>query len=107
MEEEPFVWQGDLDDNCHCVWKGLQAHAEDMDDGWYCSVRSGDQKQLEREGDLFHTSDADILPLTGVAARWLCECLMRLILAGRYQLPPAMKAYREPEGTELGNEEGQ
>lgn len=61
----------DIDDDCVAEWRGMKAHAEQMDDNcWYASVR--------RDGKyLMHTSDDDIVPLTSKAARRLCEWVMR------------------------------
>jgi len=99
-----FNWKGDLEDDCSCASvDGFMAHAENMgyspcEDcghdndgdsgtcekcgtvlscGWYCSVKAqnhhGEWKQI------FHTTDDNVLPLTGKAARSLCEMV---ILAG-------------------------
>lgn len=85
-----FVWTGDLEDDCHCLWHGLTAHAECMGpnecdkcgylcgDCWYCSVSVAvmkDGKPWSGE-QLFHTSEEDVRPLTGAAARKLCELVM-------------------------------
>jgi len=70
----PIVWEGDLDDDCRARWRGLRAHAEAMDENaWYCSVRVEDA-----DDDLFHSSTDDVVPITGAAARKLCEMVMRL-----------------------------
>jgi hypothetical protein len=76
---EPITWTGDLGDDCAARWRGLYAHAEAMDDGrWYCAVDESDGA-----GRLFHTADADVTPLTGHAARRLCENVMRLAVVKR------------------------
>ncbi len=76
---EPIAWTGDLGDDCAAHWRGLYAHAEAMDDGrWYCAVDESDGA-----GRLFHTADADVTPLTGDAARRLCETVMRLAAVQR------------------------
>ncbi len=84
MTTDPIVWQGDLDDDCHARWRGLGAHAERMDEhSWYCSVWcDGAGKKM-----LFHSSDDDIHPLTGKAARWLCELVLRAAVSPVRILP--------------------
>lgn len=87
-------WTGDLDDDCVCRVGGFVAHVEcmyeppgegeDFDplndlphEAWYCSVGRDDQSRET----LFHSGDSDILPLTGKAARLLCELVIRAELA--------------------------
>jgi hypothetical protein len=86
---DEIVWRGDLDDDCSAEWRGLGAHAElmgesdpsdpDSADAWYCSVwRVNPAARVGSDNEtLFHSSDHDTLPLTGPAARRLCELVMR------------------------------
>jgi hypothetical protein len=80
---ERFEWTGDLADDCFCTWRGMAAHAERLGASeWYCMVERNDACLGDRrrtENTLFHSSATDdILPLTGPAARRLCEMVMRL-----------------------------
>lgn len=79
------TWTGDLDDDC--VLKtddGYQAHAEAMDTReWYCSVTHGGADSIPFNGRVvFHSAERNIVPLTGRAARWLCE---QVIIADRWR----------------------
>jgi hypothetical protein len=73
---QPIVWTGEMDDDCHATLGEFQAHAEwqhgpRRGGHWYCQVRGP-------LGQYFHTADRnDIQPRNGVAARWLCEVVMR------------------------------
>ena len=87
---EPIPWTGDLEDDCTARWRGFGAHAECMDEydpddpgssnAWYCCVweQMPGAKVGADNREVFHSSDADICPLTGPAARQLCELVMRL-----------------------------
>ncbi len=73
MTTDSPVWDGDLDDDCSLTWRGYGAHAEAMGEReWYCSVW-----RLADGVDVFHSTDADVVPLTGPAARRLCELVIR------------------------------
>lgn len=62
-------WQGDLDDDCALRDGDYSAVAEDMGDEWHVAVyRNGKQ--------IFHDVDDNIHPLTGPAARRLCELVI-------------------------------
>lgn len=84
--EAAIEWRGDMDDDCCAEWCGLTAHAECMDvyrdddpdsgDSWYCCVYRGKES-------LFHSAEDDIHPLTGPAARRLCELVMRHFAAAK------------------------
>jgi hypothetical protein len=110
-----FVWRGDpADDVCCSSVPGYTAHAECMSDGteaddpggsesWYCSVSrvDGDGRVI---GDaIFHSGDHDTCPLTGRAARWLCELVIRAAVAGVYPPPPSfdIEAALKAAGVEL------
>lgn len=91
----PVLWEGDLSDDCHATWNGFGAHVEcmyayDPDDheedetpndpeSWYCSVWkiNPEAKVGADHEQLFHSSGDDIHPLSGEAARRLCELVMR------------------------------
>lgn len=70
-----FEWKGDLDDDCSLLTEdGFGAHAEMMsDDEWYCSVWLATRVEGR---DVFHSSDDSVAPLTGEAARKLCEFII-------------------------------
>lgn len=74
---EPITWEGDLDDDCVCRWRGMMGRAECMSDScWFAAV-------YDQEGEpnckvIFHDSQDDVLPKTGPAARKLVEGIMRL-----------------------------
>lgn len=71
--EQPVTWAGDLDDDCTARWGNLLAHAEAMDENaWFAAVYLDGAEE-----DLFHSASDDILPLSGPAARKLCELVMR------------------------------
>jgi hypothetical protein len=82
-EISPIVWTGDLSDDCVARWRDLSAHAEKMDERfWYCSVTRWEGAGKRRKNiSIFHTSDDDVVPLTGEAARKLCEFVMRATAA--------------------------
>lgn len=68
-------WTGDMDDDTFLkTADGYQAHAEAMDEGlWYCQVTHGDTGPPPFNGRVvFHSSEHDVLPLKGGAARTLC-----------------------------------
>jgi hypothetical protein len=73
-------WVGELDDDCGAVAGDLVCHAEHLSGPfrggmWYCSV--------SRSGVFhFHTGDSGVRPRSGVAARWLCEIVVRAEIAG-------------------------
>lgn len=69
----PILWTGDLEDDCVCRWQGMVGHAECLgDDLWFAGVTvEGD------DGYLFHACEHDTQPVTGDAARRLCELVMR------------------------------
>lgn len=69
-------WLGDLSDDCRGAWGEYTAHAEDMGDHWWCAVTRGAET-------VFHSGTAGIIPLTGDAARRLCELVVRAELGGR------------------------
>jgi len=77
-------WTGDMDDDCTLKTEdGYVAHAEAMDDDWwYCAVRHGDIDSLVIIRDVFHSTSHDVQPLTGEAARALCQVV---IDADRYR----------------------
>jgi hypothetical protein len=66
--ESPGEWLGRGDSHV--------AHAEDLGNGWWCSVYRdvGDGPMVL----VFDTTDDDIEPLTGPAARHLCEMIVAL-----------------------------
>ena len=64
--EAAMKWQGDLDDDCKALDPPYLALAEDMGQGWWCAVHFGERR-------IFDSTDDDIAPLTGEAARRLCE----------------------------------
>ena len=86
MRDAPeFVWTGDDPTDevacrsvpgyvCHCeCMAGPTAEEPDEPEVWYCSVgrepRTGDW----RADNVFHSGEWDVVPLTGKAARRLCE----------------------------------
>lgn len=75
--EVTFQWRGDIHDDCSCASvAGFMAHAEAMDfDEWYCSVRAKSPVDGQWK-DIFHTTEDDVRPLTGKAARALCEMVI-------------------------------
>ena len=73
-----FVWRGDLNDDCTLEWGDYYAHVENMGESWYCSV----SLKSDLSDTIFHTCSDDILPLTGKAARWLCEMVIKAQLSG-------------------------
>jgi hypothetical protein len=79
MQADDFKWEGDLADDCLLkTADGFGAHAEAMGQNeWYCSVW---QYRGPERADIFHSADDDIMPLTGDAARALCQLI---ILAAR------------------------
>lgn len=51
-----FVWTGDLNDDCSCVWKGLLLRAECMDGSyWWWAVTSEQGESIQSEYDLNST----------------------------------------------------
>ena len=72
-------WERDLDYDCILQEGNLFAHAEHMEGPkgkggiWYCQVHSKDRRY-------FHTSDHDIQPRSGAAARWLCEIIILAVI---------------------------
>lgn len=94
---ERICWDGDLEDDCTAEWRGLGAHAECMgdtdDDGeplgyenWYCCVwQINPQARVGSDNKIvFHSSEDDVIPLGGAAARALCERIMRHEALARY-----------------------
>lgn len=71
-------WTGDLNDDCALKTEdGYQAHAEDMGEGeWYCQVTRAGASQPPFKGQYFHSTEHDIRPLTGEAARMLCKMVI-------------------------------
>lgn len=81
-----FVWTGEPGDEEYCESvPGYYCHAELTSDGqdpddphpgeaWYCSVSRG--RGVVAAG-VFHSTDSDVLPLSGPAARRLCEIAAR------------------------------
>lgn len=88
MNDEPIVWVGDLDDDCSASFGDYRAHAEDMGDSWYCAVMHKDNAPGNVLPDIFHSTDSDICPLSGEAARRLCEFIMRAAVAGIFMAEP-------------------
>jgi hypothetical protein len=80
-EISPIVWTGDLSDDCVARWRGLLAHVEKMDErSWYCAVyRYEGTAKRPKCVPIFHSSSNDVVPLTGKAARKLCEFVMRAV----------------------------
>lgn len=75
--DEP-KWTGDLEDDCTLVEGDLTAHVEAMDyNVWYCSLYDTNNKKY-----LFHSSDANVIFLTGESARNMCELLIAAKKAG-------------------------
>jgi hypothetical protein len=76
-DPDPPRWTGDPADEQTLEWRGFRGHVEDMGRGWFCSVwRESDR------GTVFQSADAGILPLTGDAARRLCELAIRAETGG-------------------------
>lgn len=103
-----FHWMGDLDDDCVCRVPGYFLHAEDMGDAWYCSVgRTDGPLNAAGNGEtIFHTSEDNILPLTGPAAMKLAEMavLADMVdrLTARYEA--LTRAARKAEAWRLSRE---
>lgn len=79
------TWTGDPDDDTFLKTEdGYAAHAEAMhEDAWYCQVTHGDTGPPPFNGRVvFHSVERNIVPLTGRAARWLCE---QVIIADRWR----------------------
>jgi len=81
-------WEGDLNDDCTMEWKGLSAHVEQMSKNhWYFSVWITGTKQ-----DIFHSTDDDVVALSGNSARNICEIIMK-----SYSFPPLVDRIRDLE----------
>jgi len=66
------VWTGDPDDDQTCAVAGYACHVEALDrNAWHAMV-------VDPAGRcVWHAAEEDVLPLTGDAARRLCELVVR------------------------------
>jgi hypothetical protein len=89
MQCDDFKWEGDLADDCKLKTDdGFGAHAEEMDDNeWYCSVW---QDLGSKQITIFHSTENDIMPLSGDAARALCQ----LVILGARKVHPEKLMFR-------------
>ena len=78
MDGLRFEWAGDPGDQqtCRSV-PGYVCVAEDMGDDWFAAVYRAGVPAADPAAAVLHSGDAGILPLTGVAARRLCELAVR------------------------------
>lgn len=69
-------WTGDLNDDCFCIWQGMDAHCEKMHDrpeSWYIGVYRGSGPAVKV---LFHSGEHEFGKCDGVVARLFAEQIM-------------------------------